>query len=119
VLDRLQALMTLLEGHADQVMDAVGPKVVPSVAEIRAKFDTRRAGGSPLDRVVRRLLGLDLKLQQYRQGRAFVRAVVAEVGVDGFNTVWSSPDTLPTRVELVDPPAWMERVLAHVRRSRP
>ncbi len=115
VLDRLQALMTLLEGHADQVMDAVGPKVVPSVAEIRAKFDTRRAGGSPLDRMVRRLLGLDLKLQQYRQGRAFVRAVVAEVGVEGFNMVWRAPATLPTRAELVDPPAWMERVLG----SRP
>jgi coenzyme F420 biosynthesis associated uncharacterized protein len=111
VLDRLQALMTLLEGHADQVMDAVGPKVVPSVAEIRSKFDTRRSGGSPIDRLVRRLLGLDLKMQQYRQGRAFVRAVVAEVGVEGFNTVWSAPATLPTRAELVDPPAWMERVL--------
>jgi coenzyme F420 biosynthesis associated uncharacterized protein len=115
VLDRLQALMTLLEGHADQVMDAVGPKVVPTVAQIRAKFDTRRGGGSPIDRFVRRLLGLDLKLQQYRQGGAFVRAVVAEAGVDGFNTVWTSPSTLPTRAELVDPPAWMERVLG----SRP
>jgi coenzyme F420 biosynthesis associated uncharacterized protein len=115
VLDRLQALMTLLEGHADQVMDAVGPKVVPSVAEIRAKFDTRRSGGSPIDRFVRRILGLDLKLRQYRQGGAFVRAVVAEVGVDGFNAVWYSPSTLPTRAELTDPPAWMERVLG----SRP
>jgi coenzyme F420 biosynthesis associated uncharacterized protein len=110
VLDRLQALMTLLEGHADQVMDAVGPKVVPTVADIRAKFDTRRAGGSPIDRFVRRLLGLDLKLQQYKQGGAFVRAVVAEVGVDGFNLVWQSPATLPTRAELADPSAWMSRV---------
>jgi coenzyme F420 biosynthesis associated uncharacterized protein len=111
VLDRLQALMTLLEGHADQVMDAVGPKVVPTVSDIRAKFDTRRGSGSPLDRFVRRLLGLDLKLQQYRQGGAFVRAVVAEAGVDGFNLVWQSAATLPTRAELVDPPAWMQRVL--------
>jgi coenzyme F420 biosynthesis associated uncharacterized protein len=111
VLDRLQALMTLLEGHADQVMDAVGPKVVPTVSDIRAKFDTRRGGGSPLDRFIRRVLGLDLKLQQYRQGGAFVRAVVAEAGVDGFNMVWQSASTLPTRAELVDPPAWMQRVL--------
>ncbi|MBL7496267.1 zinc-dependent metalloprotease [Frankia sp. CNm7] len=115
VLDRLQALMTLLEGHADQVMDAVGPKVVPTVADIRGKFDNRRSGGSPLDRFVRRLLGLDMKLRQYRQGGAFVRAVVAEVGVDGFNLVWQSPATLPTQAEIADPGAWMARVLG----SRP
>ncbi len=111
VLDRLQALMTLLEGHADQVMDAVGPDVVPSVRAIRDRFERRRDGGSPLDRVVRRLLGLDMKLQQYRQGGAFVRAVVAKVGVAGFNTVWESPQTLPTRGELADPEAWLTRVL--------
>ena len=81
VLDRLQAIMTLLEGHADQVMDAVGPVVVPSVKLIRERFERRRDGGSPLDRLVRRLLGLDLKMQQYRQGGAFVRAVVERVGV--------------------------------------
>src|SRR5262249_26973911 len=115
VLDRLQALMTLLEGHADQVMDAVGPKVVPTVADIREKFDGRRGGGSPIDRFIRRLLGLDLKLRQYRQGGAFVRAVVAHAGVDGFNTVWESPETLPRRSEFADPNAWMVRVLG----SRP
>lgn len=111
VLDRLQALMTLLEGHADQVMDAVGPGVVPSVKAIRDRFEKRRDGGSPLDRVIRRLLGLDLKMQQYRQGGAFVRAVVERVGVGGFNTVWESPQTLPTRVELAAPEAWLTRVL--------
>jgi coenzyme F420 biosynthesis associated uncharacterized protein len=111
VLDRLQALMTLLEGHADQVMDAVGPGVVPSVKAIRDRFERRRDGGSPLDRVVRRLLGLDMKMQQYRQGGAFVRAVVSRVGVGGFNTVWESPQTLPTRGELAAPEAWLTRVL--------
>ncbi|MCK9874339.1 zinc-dependent metalloprotease [Frankia sp. Ag45/Mut15] len=115
VLDRLQALMTLLEGHADQVMDAVGPRVVPTVADIRSRFEGRRDGGSPIDRFVRRLLGLDLKMQQYRQGGAFVRAVVSEAGVGGFNVVWESPTTLPTRAELTDPTAWMQRVLG----SRP
>ncbi len=111
VLDRMQALMSLLEGHADQVMDAVGPQVVPTVAQIRRAFEARRDGGSPLDRFLRRLLGLDLKLQQYRQGGAFVRAVVEAAGVDGFNVVWTSPETLPTRAEIADPTAWMRRVL--------
>jgi coenzyme F420 biosynthesis associated uncharacterized protein len=111
VLDRLQALMSLLEGHADQVMDAVGPRVVPTVQQIREKFEARRGGGSPLDRFVRRLLGLDLKLQQYRQGGAFVRSVVAVAGVDGFNEVWRSPESAPTRAEIADPGAWTRRVL--------
>ena len=111
VLDRLQAIMTLLEGHADQVMDAVGPVVVPSVKTIRERFERRRDGISPIDRVVRKLLGLDLKLQQYREGGAFVRAVVSRVGVGGFNTVWESPQTLPTRAELAAPEAWLTRVL--------
>src|SRR6195952_3111033 len=105
VLDRMQALMSLLEGHADQGMDAVGPTVVPPVASIRRSFEARRDGGSPLDRLVRRLLGLDLKMQQYRQGGAFVRAVVEAVGVDGFNQVWTTPEPLPTRAEIAGPKA--------------
>ena len=83
VLDRLTALMTLLEGHAEFVMDGVGPEVVPSVEEIRAKFNRRREGGNPLERVLRRLLGVDVKLRQYAEGRKFVHAVVERVGMDG------------------------------------
>jgi len=92
-------------------MDAVGPRVVPTVTQIREKFEVRRGGGSPLDRFVRRLLGLDLKLQQYRQGGAFVRSVVAAVGVAGFNEVWRSPESVPTRAEIAHPDAWTRRVL--------
>ena len=109
--DRVLALMTLLEGHADHVMDAVGPAVVPSVTRIRAAFsERRRRGGGPLDRLARNLLGMDLKIQQYVRGAGFVRAVVAEIGMARFNTVWTSPETLPTRAEIADPAAWIARV---------
>jgi coenzyme F420 biosynthesis associated uncharacterized protein len=111
ILDEMQALMTLLEGHAEQVMDAVGPEVVPTVEVIRERFDERRGQGSPLDRVLRRLLGFDAKLEQYRRGSTFVRAVVDRVGVAGFNEVWAGPERLPTPAELADPPAWLTRVL--------
>jgi coenzyme F420 biosynthesis associated uncharacterized protein len=110
VLDRLLALSTLLEGHADHVMDAVGPAVVPSVETIRARFTERRRGGGIFDRFLRVLLGVEAKMKQYAVGAAFTRAVVAEVGMAGFNAVWTSPDTLPTRAELSDPPAWLRRV---------
>jgi coenzyme F420 biosynthesis associated uncharacterized protein len=111
VFDALLALMTLLEGHADHVMDAVGPAVVPSVASIRAAFsERRRKGRGPLDRLVRSLLGLDTKMAQYVRGAAFVRAVVARVGMEGFNRLWTSPDTLPTLAEIAQPADWVRRV---------
>ncbi|MDN3297904.1 zinc-dependent metalloprotease [Streptomyces ficellus] len=111
ILGRLTAVMSLLEGHADYVMDGVGPLVVPSVAEIREKFQQRRArGASRLDLALRKLLGLDAKLRQYRDGERFVRAVVEEVGMDGFNRVWTSPNTLPTKSEIAKPADWVARV---------
>ncbi|MFE2586967.1 zinc-dependent metalloprotease [Streptomyces sp. NPDC059378] len=111
ILTRLTAVMSLLEGHADFVMDGVGPSVVPSVAEIREKFQQRRAkGASRLDTTLRKLLGLDAKLKQYRDGERFVRAVVDQVGMDGFNRVWTSPNTLPTKAEIADPGDWVARV---------
>ncbi|GAA2613886.1 hypothetical protein GCM10010399_50960 [Dactylosporangium fulvum] len=119
VLDRLTALMTVLEGHAEFVMDGVGPEVVPSVEEIRSKFNRRREAGNPLDRVLRKLLGVDVKLRQYAEGRKFVHAVVERVGMDGFNKLWQSPLTIPRLDELSDPEAWIVRVLGASALSRP
>ncbi|WP_189302276.1 zinc-dependent metalloprotease [Streptomyces albospinus] len=111
ILGRLTAVMSLLEGHADFVMDGVGPEVVPSVAEIREKFQQRRASGAGrLDLALRKLLGLDAKLRQYRDGERFVRSVVEEVGMDGFNRIWTSPNTLPTKLEIAKPADWVARV---------
>ncbi|HNQ06882.1 MAG TPA: zinc-dependent metalloprotease [Tetrasphaera sp.] len=104
------AIMSLLEGHADVVMDDVGPKVIPTVAEIRGKFTERRKGVGAADRLLRRLLGLEAKMAQYKDGAGFVRGVTDEVGVDGFNAVWSSPETLPKPAEIHDPAAWVRRV---------
>ncbi|SDP95386.1 putative hydrolase/uncharacterized protein, coenzyme F420 biosynthesis associated [Actinopolyspora xinjiangensis] len=109
-LDRILAISTLLEGHADHVMDAVGPRVVPSVHTIRERFTQRRAGGGPLDRVLRSLLGVDAKIKQYAKGAEFTRGVVEAVGMTGFNAVWEGPENLPTRAELSDPLAWLRRV---------
>ncbi|MDE9364919.1 zinc-dependent metalloprotease [Luteipulveratus sp. YIM 133132] len=106
----ITAVMSLLEGHADVVMDDVGPRIVPSVEEIRTKFDARRRGAGGVVRLLRRLLGLEAKMRQYRDGAVFVRAVVDKVGVDGFNAVWTSPETLPLPTEIEQPSAWVERV---------
>ena len=110
VLDRITAVMSLLEGHADVVMDGVGPEVIPTVKDIRRRFTERRKGTSYLDRVLRKLLGLDAKMAQYRDGAAFTRGVLDQVGMDGFNAVWAEPAHLPSRVEISDPAAWVRRV---------
>jgi coenzyme F420 biosynthesis associated uncharacterized protein len=110
VLDRLTALMTLLEGHAEFVMDGVGPDVIPSVDEIRARFNHRREAGNPLEKAIRKLLGIEVKMRQYAEGRKFVHGVVERVGMDDFNKIFSSPLTLPRLDELGDPDAWVARV---------
>jgi coenzyme F420 biosynthesis associated uncharacterized protein len=110
VLAEITAVMSLLEGHADVVMDEVGPRVIPTVATIRERFTRRRAGQGSVDKLLRRLLGLDAKMRQYRDGAVFVRGVVAKVGMDGFNAVWTSPQTLPLPGEISDPAAWVRRV---------
>jgi coenzyme F420 biosynthesis associated uncharacterized protein len=112
IFDDLTALMSLLEGHADVVMDDVGPAVVPSVALIRERFTQRRQQPGALDNIARRALGMDAKLRQYSDGASFVRHVVDRVGMTGFNRVWESPAQLPSRVELHDPDAWLARTQA-------
>jgi coenzyme F420 biosynthesis associated uncharacterized protein len=110
ILDRVTGVMSLLEGHADYVMDGVGPQVIPSVDSIRGKFNERRRGGGTLDRLLRRLLGLDAQMAQYRDGARFVRAVVDKVGMADFNAVFADADQLPSLAEIHDPDSWVARV---------
>ncbi len=110
VLERVTAFMSVVEGHAEYVMNAVSPSVIPSQPIIEARFAQRRKGGKPFDRLLRRLLGLDAKTRQYVDGSSFVRAVVDRVGLDGFNVVWAGPQNLPTKAEIADPAAWVARV---------
>ena len=107
---KVTAIMSLLEGHADVVMDDVGPATVPSVEHIRSRFQERRNDVTGVNKMLRRLLGLEAKMRQYRDGAVFVRAVTDKVGVDGFNAVWTSPQTLPLPEEIEDPARWVQRV---------
>ena len=84
--------------------------MIPSVAVIRRKFNQRRKGAGTFDRILRRLLGLDAKMAQYRNGAAFVRGVIDEVGMEGFNKVWVAPENLPSKAEIGDPTSWVRRV---------
>lgn len=107
--DEVTAVLSLLEGHADVMMDAVGTKVIPTLPIIRKAFESRRdrRGWSA---VVGKLLGNDLKLAQYRNGAAFCNAVIAKRGVAGLNQAFAACEYLPTLTEIHNPDSWMERV---------
>jgi coenzyme F420 biosynthesis associated uncharacterized protein len=109
LLDRAQATMSVLEGYAEHVMDAVGAAVLPSLPQLRAGLERRRSTRSAASRWLARLLGLDLKLRQYRLGKRFSDEVVAAAGIDALNRVWTGPEALPTLPELEDPATWLER----------
>jgi coenzyme F420 biosynthesis associated uncharacterized protein len=109
LLDRIQALMAVLEGYAEHVMDAVGADVIEDLPRLRAAMERRRADRTGLLRLFERLIGMDLKLRQYEQGKRFCDGVVARAGIAGLNRVWEGPDRLPTLPELDDPGAWLAR----------
>jgi putative hydrolase len=106
-----QAVMSLLEGFSDYVMDEVGRDLVPGVERISAKFHERRnARRSPFERAVMRLTGMDVKLEQYAKGEAFVRAIATAGGTAALNRLWSGPENLPRPGEIDAPHAWLARV---------
>ncbi len=109
LLDELQATMALLEGYAEHVMDVTGEALLPELPRLREGLERRRKERSGLMRMFERLIGLDLKLKQYEQGKAFCDAVVAAGGIDALNRAWVSPDALPTLAELDAPEQWLER----------
>ncbi|MEO5918786.1 MAG: zinc-dependent metalloprotease [Candidatus Limnocylindrales bacterium] len=106
-----QAAMSLLEGFSDYVMDAVGRDLVPGIERISARFHERRRERTGFERLILRLTGMDLKLEQYKRGEAFVRAIVDARGRSALDRIWSSPSTLPTFDEIAAPERWMTRVL--------
>ena len=108
-LDKVQAVMAVIEGHAEHVMDAVAPDLLPSLPKLRESLDQRRRSQSLLSRLVARLLGLELKLRQYERGKYFCDEVAKAGGADALRHVFSSPEALPTLAEIDDPAAWMAR----------
>ena len=110
IMGKIQAMMSVIEGYSEHVMDALGERVLPSYAGLRDAMERRRRSRSAPERVLERLLGLDFKMRQYEVGKSFCDAVAAEGGMHALNRVWDSADALPTLGELSHPAAWLERV---------
>ncbi len=109
-LSHVTAVMSLLEGHANVVMDGVDARIVPSVRTIRQRFNSRGKDRSAMEKFIRNLLGLDAKMRQYSDGAKFVRETVSMVGMDGFNNVWTQAENLPTEPEIHNARLWVERM---------
>jgi coenzyme F420 biosynthesis associated uncharacterized protein len=109
-IDRVQATMAVIEGHAEHVMDAVAPELLPSLPKLRAALDRRRHSQSGRARLLAKLLGLEMKMRQYEQGKTFCDEIVRRAGTDALVAVFSAPEALPTIDELTDPVAWLMRM---------
>lgn len=112
LMSRIQASMAVIEGYAEHVMDALGPKLLPSYDGLRDAMERRRRSRSAPERILERLLGLDLKMRQYQLGRGFCKAVDEEGGMEALNRVWDSPEAIPTLDELRRPADWVSRTAA-------
>jgi len=105
-----QAVMSLLEGFGDHVMDEVGRDLVPGVERISARFHGRREQRTPFERAMLRITGMDLKMEQYRKGEAFVAEIERLAGAAALRRLWDGPDTLPTPGEIERPADWVRRL---------
>jgi coenzyme F420 biosynthesis associated uncharacterized protein len=110
IMDQVQALMAVVEGHGNFVMDHVGAQVIPSFKRMRGVFETRRRQTNLVQRAFHHAIGLELKLRQYELGKEFCDEVVATAGMDVLSDLWTSEDRLPTLDELRTPKKWLARV---------
>jgi coenzyme F420 biosynthesis associated uncharacterized protein len=109
IVERMQAAMAMIEGHAEHVMDALAPALVPEHEGLREAMSRRRASRSAPERILQRLFGMDMKLRQYELGKSFCDAVVVQGGIETLNRAWASPESLPTLQEIELPASWIER----------
>src|SRR5215216_141780 len=109
LMDEIQATMSVIEGYSEHVMDAIAAEVIPGHEKLRDAMDRRRRSRSAPQRIIERLLGFDVKLRQYEQGKKWADAVVELGGIEGLNRVWSSAEAMPTPAELRQPEQWLRR----------
>ncbi|MFW0109299.1 zinc-dependent metalloprotease [Rothia sp. P13129] len=118
-LSEVTAVMSLLEGHANVVMDSIDASVVPSIKTIRQRFNRRSQTHTFFHKIVQKLFGMERKLQQYKDGQKFVQYIVDAQGMDRFNMMWERPENLPTEQEIHHPQQWIDRMLASTERVIP
>ena len=110
VMRQVQSVMSVVEGYSNLVMNEMGEKLLPGFDRLEQAYRERSSGKSPLELLIWKLTGLELKLQQYKRGEAFCRAVFDQHGLAVLNRVWDGPESMPTLSELGNAKAWYRRV---------
>jgi coenzyme F420 biosynthesis associated uncharacterized protein len=110
IFDQLQALMSLVEGYSNHIMNAIGGRLLPSFEQIEQRIQQRQQNRPLIEELFNRITGMDLKLAQYQQGEAFVNAVAQARGVAFVNRVWDRHENLPTMAEIREPQKWIARM---------
>ena len=111
VMRQVQGTMSVVEGYSNLVMNELGGKLLPGFVQLESAYRKRSSGKSPLEVLIWKLTGLDLKLQQYQRGEAFCRAIFDQHGMKVLNEVWNSEAHMPRLEELAHPEAWYRRVV--------
>jgi coenzyme F420 biosynthesis associated uncharacterized protein len=110
IFNELQALMSLVEGYSNHIMNAIGKEILPNFEEIEHRIEERKGQRSLAEQLFNRITGMDLKLAQYAEGQKFVDFIVAERGVPFATRVWDRAENLPTLQEIRDPASWIARI---------
>lgn len=110
LLDEMQALMCVVEGHGTFVMNRLGARLIPTFETMRDAVEARRGGATGAERTLQRAIGMEMKYDQYAIGERFMDAVADRAGLDAVNKVWESEATMPTLAEMRAPDAWLSRV---------
>lgn len=119
LFNRMQATMSIIEGYSNHVMNAVGRELIPTYEVISKRFERRQSQRSPAEQLFAKLTGLDIKMEQYRQGEAFVNYVAEQRGHDTVRLLWQGPENMPSMEELKQPELWIERVATKRLSSQP
>jgi coenzyme F420 biosynthesis associated uncharacterized protein len=109
-VSEMQAMMSLVEGYSNHVMNAVGREIMPHYDQIKKAIEARQRERSQAERLFLKLTGLSLKMEQYRLGEQFVNHVVRDRGVQFVNRAWEGPASLPTMAEILRPERWIARM---------
>jgi coenzyme F420 biosynthesis associated uncharacterized protein len=110
LLDEMQALMCVVEGHGTFVMNRLGAKLIPTFETMRSAIESRRGAGSGPERTLQRAIGMEMKYDQYVIGEKFMNDVAERAGLDAVNKIWQSEQAMPTLDEMRTPDSWLERV---------
>jgi len=111
ILHKVQALMTILEGYSNFIMDKIGIRMISNFQVLKSRFENRRKISNPVEKIFRKIIGIELKLKQYEMGQKFVNYIYNRIKMRGLNQLYNNEKNLPSYDEINNPEKWIKRIL--------